>query len=79
MCIDNILNWSWQYLTYLLLAFLRVQAVVVASGHDLGVIRDLFNGVDKGTIFMDRPPSLQVRNCFKCFSHSYGSGGGAQF
>ena len=80
--IDNMFTSVLEYLIvlkHLLAALFRAQAVVVASGHDLGIIRDLFNGVDKGTIFMDRPPSVQVCSCLTMFSHNYhGSGGGAK-
>ena len=36
------------------------QAVVVASGHNLSVVRDVFESKKTGTIFMDRPPAPSV-------------------
>mmetsp|Transcript_45627 Transcript_45627/g.126167 ORF Transcript_45627/g.126167 Transcript_45627/m.126167 type:complete len:211 (+) Transcript_45627:1433-2065(+) len=37
-----------------------VKAVVVASGHNLSVVRDVFSSKSTGTIFMDRPPTPTV-------------------
>mmetsp|Transcript_45643 Transcript_45643/g.126320 ORF Transcript_45643/g.126320 Transcript_45643/m.126320 type:complete len:721 (+) Transcript_45643:950-3112(+) len=48
-----------------------VKAVVVASGHNLSVVRDVFSSKSTGTIFMDRPPTpTAAETAVSCASSS---------